>query len=248
MAALGLGNNKSTMSLQALTAIAFAAMNAYIIPMEILKSATPVEYQNALAIMDSRAIAIRENQAVELMWLLEHPPLYTAGTSSNHKDLGMNVEFPVFQTGRGGQYTYHGPGQRIAYLMLDLKKHQQTPDIKKYVWQLEEWIIRTLSIFGIQGERRQSRVGIWVVMPDAREAKIAAIGVRIRQWVTMHGVSINVDPDLSHYAGIVPCGIKEHGVISMAKMLGRPISMEEFDAALMASWHGVFAAPERNAA
>jgi lipoyl(octanoyl) transferase len=189
--------------------------------------------------MERRADDIRANQEDELLWLLEHPPLYTAGTSAKAEDLMLDGRFPVYQTGRGGKYTYHGPGQRVAYLMLDLKKRQQVPDIKKYIWQLEEWIIRALARLDVRGERREGRVGIWVETYTG-DAKIAAIGVRIRRWVTMHGIAVNIDPDLSHYAGIVPCGIREHGVTSLARVLGRPASMAEFDEALRGAWDGVF--------
>jgi len=199
----------------------------------------PVAYETALAAMDERAEAIRAGTADELIWLLEHPPLYTAGTSAKESDLMLPDRFPVYQTGRGGQYTYHGPGQRVAYLMLDLKKRQQQPDIKKYIWQLEELIVRSLAHFNVKGERRTGRVGIWVEN-RGNEAKVAAIGVRIRRWVTMHGIAVNIDPDLSHYAGIIPCGVREHGVTSLAKLLGRPVAMEEFDESLKVEWNSVF--------
>lgn len=198
-------------------------------------SGNPVAYEDAVAQMESRVAGIREKGADELIWLLEHPPLYTAGTSAKEKDL-LDSRFPVFKTGRGGEYTYHGPGQRIAYVMLDLKKRQAKPDIKQYVWQLEEWIIRTLAGFDIIGERREGRVGIWVVKPDGSESKIAAIGVRIRRWVTYHGISINLNPDLSHFGGIIPCGIAEHGVTSLHD-LGRDISMGELDEALRKNYN-----------
>ena len=188
--------------------------------------------------MEERVAAIHARTGDEMIWLLEHPPLYTAGTSAKAGDL-LDTSFPVFQTGRGGQYTYHGPGQRVGYVMMNLRKRQQQPDIKQYVWQLEEWIISSLSHFGVTGERREGRVGIWVD-EGVRESKIAAIGVRVRHWVTYHGIAVNVDPDLSHYAGIVPCGIKEHGVTSLRQLLGRPVTMKEIDNALKAEWHGVF--------
>lgn len=181
--------------------------------------------------------AIRAGTAGDLVWLLEHPPLYTAGTSADPSDL-LTSQFPVLETGRGGEYTYHGPGQRVAYVMLDLKKHQQAPDIKKYVCQLEEWVIRSLAHFGIKGERREGRIGIWVVTPSG-EKKIAAVGVRIRHWVTYHGIAINVHPDLSHFNGIVPCGIREFGVTSFQN-LGKSISMKELDAVLRQEFEGVF--------
>lgn len=189
-----------------------------------------IPYGDAVSSMEGRVADIRENAKNELVWLLEHPPLYTAGTSADDSDL-LDSRFPVHKTGRGGEYTYHGPGQRVAYVMLDLKKRQTKPDIKKYVWQLEEWIIRTLAEFDIKGERRQGRVGIWVALPDGSESKIAAIGVRIRHWVSYHGISINVNPDLSHFSGIVPCGIANHGVTSLHD-LGKTISMAELDDAL----------------
>ncbi|HBR68723.1 MAG TPA: lipoate-protein ligase B [Rhodospirillaceae bacterium] len=198
-----------------------------------------VPYEEALAFMDERAAAIHEGRADETVWLLEHPSLYTAGTSAKTQDL-LNPQFPVFKTGRGGQYTYHGPGQRIAYVMLDLKMRQQKPDIKQYVCNLEQWIIDALQEFDIKGERRSGRIGIWVDTPQG-EKKIAAIGVRVRRWVTLHGVSINVSPDLSHYAGIVPCGISEYGVTSL-KDMGRDVPMEAVDEALRRQWNGVFSA------
>lgn len=214
--------------------------------MEIMTSAQPVLYEDALRIMEERVAAVRAGGAEEMIWLLEHPPLYTAGTSAKTGDL-LDARFPVYQTGRGGQYTYHGPGQRVAYVMLDLKKRQPQPDIKRYVWQLEEWIIRSLAHFGVTGERRNGRVGIWVD-EGIRESKIAAIGVRVRHWVSYHGIAINIDPDLSHYAGIVPCGISEHGVTSLAQLLKRSVSIHDVDNALKTEWNGVFGEPERVAA
>lgn len=199
---------------------------------------SPVEYEQAVAGMEARVAAIRAGAAPECVRLLEHPPLYTAGTSARDGDL-LDGRFPVFRTGRGGQYTYHGPGQRVAYVMLDLKKRQHVPDIKKYVWQLEEWIIHALAAFGIRGRRIEGRVGIWVDGPSG-EAKIAAIGVRVRHWVTYHGISINVDPDLGHFGGIVPCGISDAGVTSIREMLGRLITMAETDQALKSQWNAVF--------
>jgi lipoyl(octanoyl) transferase len=185
--------------------------------------------------MEDRVAAIREGGASELVWLLEHPPLYTAGTSANPADL-VEACFPVFASGRGGQYTYHGPGQRVAYVMLDLA--QRGPDLKRYIRTLEEWLIVALTSLDIAAERRPGRVGLWIDMArhgGAGEAKIAAIGVRVRRWVTFHGVSVNVDPDLSHFSGIVPCGIREHGVTSLAA-LGCTASMAEVDQALKAAW------------
>lgn len=193
-------------------------------------SPNPIEYEDALAVMEDTVADIRAGTSPEQVWLLEHPPLYTAGTSANSKDL-LSDKFPVFETGRGGEYTYHGPGQRVGYVLIDLKKRQQTPDIKQYIKGLEQWIIDTLAEFGIQGERREGRIGIWVVKPDGSEAKIAAIGVRIRHWVTYHGISINLNPDLSHFEGIVPCGIADHGVTSFED-LGVKATMEDLDKAL----------------
>lgn len=200
---------------------------------------TLIPYDMAVAAMEDRVGQIREGSAEELIWLLEHPPLYTGGTSAKDEDL-IDARFPVFKTGRGGEYTYHGPGQRVAYVMLDLKDRQKNkPDIRRYVWLLEEWIIRTLAEFNIKGERRDGRVGIWVVMPDGSENKIAAIGVRIRRWVTYHGIAINVNPDLSHFGGIVPCGIAQHGVTSLHH-LGVKVEMSELDAALSRQFEEVF--------
>ncbi len=205
--------------------------------MEWIVSDTPQDYKSAVSTMEERVAAIRAGEASDLVWLLEHPPLYTAGTSANPADL-LNPRFPVFETGRGGEYTYHGPGQRVAYVMLDLKKRQQAPDIKKYVCQLEEWVIRSLAHFGIKGERRDGRIGIWVVTPSG-EKKIAAVGVRIRHWVTYHGIAINVSPDLSHFGGIVPCGIREFGVTSIHDH-GKSISMKELDDVLQKEFEAVF--------
>jgi len=199
-------------------------------------SDSPVAYEDALSFMEERVAAIREGTARELVWLLEHPPLYTAGTSSNSSDLTDPERFPVYQAGRGGQYTYHGPGQRIAYVMLDLKK--RGADIRAYVQDLEDWVIDVLAQYQIKGEKRCERVGVWVDR-GFREDKIAAIGVRVRRWVSFHGISINVDPDLSHYDGIVPCGIAEHGVTSLVD-LGIPLSMLEFDMELKAGFERIF--------
>jgi len=206
--------------------------------MEFKVSTDLVEYEDALSFMDKRVASIRANEAEDCVWLLEHPPMYTAGTSA--KDAGLiDARFPVYESGRGGEHTYHGPGQRVSYVMLDLKSRQGVPDIKKYVWQLEEVIIRTLAEFDVIGERRCGRVGIWVVMPDSSESKIAAIGVRVRHWITLHGIAINVDPDLSHFSGIVPCGISEHGVTSL-KALGVDVEMEEMDVVLKNHFSMVF--------
>ena len=194
----------------------------------------PVPYEDAIDFMDNKVEAIRHAAAQECIWLLEHPPLYTAGTSAKPSDL-LNPQFPVFKTGRGGEYTYHGPGQCVAYVMLDLKKRQTVPDIKRYIWSLEEWIIRTLDVFDIAGERREGRVGIWV-QTNGIEKKIAAIGVRIRRWVTLHGIAINLNPDLTHFSGIVPCGIKNYGVTSIQEILGQRIPMETLTKQIKQQW------------
>jgi lipoyl(octanoyl) transferase len=204
---------------------------------EWCSSAGLVPYHEALAAMEQRVAAIRAGAASELVWLLEHPPLYTAGTSARPGDLLAPQRFPVFEAGRGGQYTYHGPGQRVAYLMLDLQRRK--PDLRRYISQLEEWVIRALARFDVRGERRPDRIGIWVVRPGGQEAKIAAIGVRVRRWVSYHGVAINLDPDLAHFGGIVPCGISGFGVTSLAD-LGLTTTMAELDAALMATFEQVF--------
>ena len=201
-------------------------------------------WPEAFAEMESRAEAIRKAGAEELVWLLEHPPLYTAGTSARAEDLLTPDRFPVFDARRGGEYTYHGPGQRVAYAMLDVAARGQ--DLRRFVWGLEEWVIRTLAAFNVTGERRQGRVGVWVVRPDRQagptgpaEDKIAAIGLRVRRWVSFHGVSINLDPDLEHFSGIVPCGISEHGVTSLWD-LGLTPSMDDLDLALRAGFEEVF--------
>jgi lipoyl(octanoyl) transferase len=197
----------------------------------------PVPYEQALAAMEARVAAIRAGTAGELVWLVEHPPTYTAGTSATPEGL-VDARFPVFRAGRGGQWTYHGPGQRTGYVMLDLATRGR--DIRAYVHNLEAWVIRTLWRFNVQGERREGRVGIWVAdKARGTEDKIGAIGVRVTRWVSWHGVALNVDPDLSHFGGIVPCGISQHGVTSLHR-LGILATMEEVDAALMASWREVF--------
>lgn len=196
---------------------------------------TPVEYNHAVSFMEDKVQRILEQGDPDFVWLLEHPPLYTAGTSAKTEDM-LNPTFPVYQTGRGGQYTYHGPGQRIAYVMMDIRR--RGTNIRRYVHDLEEWVITALKDFGIKGERRPGRIGIWVAT-NGSEAKIAAIGVRVRRWVTYHGVSINLSPDLSHYNGIVPCGIKGYGVTSL-KALGIEASMPELDKALFDSWDFIF--------
>ncbi len=202
-------------------------------------------YPETLAAMEARAAEIAAGTAPEAVWLLEHPPLYTAGTSSNAADLTDPDRFPVFTAGRGGQYTYHGPGQRVAYVMLDLNHRGR--DVRQFVRQLESWVIGTLSDFNVTGERREGRVGVWVTRPDKpanpdgtlREDKIAAIGVKLRRWISFHGISINVEPDLSHFSGIVPCGIKEHGVTSLVD-LGLPVTMADLDLALLHNFHATF--------
>jgi lipoyl(octanoyl) transferase len=206
-------------------------------------SAAPVPYPEAVAEMESRAADIADQRAAELVWLLEHPPLYTSGTSGKDGDL-LDPRFPLFTTGRGGQLTYHGPGQRVAYVMLDLKRRR--PDVRAYVAGLEEWIIRTLDAFNVRGERREDRVGVWVRRPDkgaGYEDKIAAIGVRLRRWVSFHGIAINVEPELAHFSAIVPCGVVDprYGVTSLVD-LGLPVTMEDVDVALRRGFEDVFGA------
>jgi lipoyl(octanoyl) transferase len=198
-------------------------------------SAGLTPYPEALAAMEARADAIAAGRANEQVWLLEHPPIYTAGTSARDDDL-IDARFPVYRTGRGGQFTYHGPGQRVGYVMLDLKRRK--PDVRAYVHDLEQWLIDTLALLGVKGERREGRIGIWV-RRGQREDKIAALGVRIRHWVSFHGVALNVEPDLSHFSGIVPCGVREHGVTSLAD-LGVPFSMADVDAAMKKSFEKIF--------
>lgn len=210
---------------------------ANIEPIEWRRSQGLVDYQAAVAEMERRVAAIRDGTDPQMVWLLEHPPLYTAGTSAKAADLLLPGRLPVFESGRGGEYTYHGPGQRVAYVMLDLRA--RGGDVRAHVQGLEQWIIDTLSEFGLIGERRPSRVGVWVRRPDGGEDKVAAIGVRVRKWVTYHGISINVAPDLSHYEGIVPCGIAGHGVTSLAK-LGVGASLEDVDAALERTFEAAF--------
>jgi lipoyl(octanoyl) transferase len=194
-------------------------------------------YDEAVAEMEARVAAIRAGTATEMVWLVEHPPLYTAGTSAVDADLLEPGRLPVFRTGRGGQYTYHGPGQRVAYVMLDLTKRGR--DVGCHVWRLEEWMIRVCARFGVTAERRAGRVGVWVVRGSGREDKIGAIGVRVRHWVTYHGLALNVDPDLANYAGIVPCGISGHGVASLAA-LGVRATMEDVDRVLRDTFDDVF--------
>src|SRR6202048_3820321 len=203
-------------------------------------SASPVAYPEAVAAMEARVAEIAAGSAPELVWLVEHPPLYTSGTSGKPSDL-LDPRFPMFATGRGGQFTYHGPGQRVAYVMLDLKRRR--PDVRAYVASLEEWIIRTLAAFDVRGERREDRVGVWVSRPDKGlgfEDKIAAIGVRLRRWVAFHGISIHVEPDLSHFAAIVPCGVADprYGVTSLSD-LGHPVTMADADIALRQGVEGM---------
>jgi lipoyl(octanoyl) transferase len=212
---------------------------------EWLISEAAVPYPEALAVMDARAADIAAGRAAELVWLLEHPPLYTSGTSGKAQDL-LDPRFPVFATGRGGQLTYHGPGQRVAYAMLDLKQRQ--PDVRAYVAGLEQWIIRTLAAFNVHGERREDRVGVWVQRPDKGcgfEDKIAAIGVRLKRWVSLHGIAINVEPDLSHFDAIVPCGVADprYGVTSLAD-LGHLATMADVDVALRQAFEQVFGSVE----
>ena len=197
----------------------------------------PVDYPEAVAAMEARVAAIRAGRARELVWLLEHPPLYTAGTSARDADLLEPERFPVYRSGRGGQFTYHGPGQRVAYVMLDLKT--RGCDVRGFVRDLEDWLIAALARFNVTGERRAGRVGIWVERSLGREDKIAAIGVRIRRWVSYHGVALNVEPDLSHFEGIVPCGIQGHGVTSLVE-LGLPVTMADADMALKVAFEEVF--------
>lgn len=205
-----------------------------------------VPYPEALAFMEARVAAIAAGEAEEAIWLLEHPPLYTAGTSAKLEDLTDPERFPVFEAGRGGQYTYHGPGQRVIYVMLDLNKRGR--DVRCFVRHLEDWVIAALAEFNVKGEIREGRVGVWVQRPEKgigpdgqpREDKIAAIGVKLRRWVSFHGISINVEPDLSHFGGIVPCGIREHGVTSLVD-LGLPVGMADLDAALRSTFEPAMA-------
>lgn len=200
-----------------------------------------VEYPDALATMERRNGAVQSGSARELVWLLEHPPLYTAGTSSDPAEL-LSRSFPVYDTGRGGRHTYHGPGQRVGYVILDLKRRKA--DVRGFVHALEAWVIAALAEFGVAARAIEGRVGIWCDMADGREAKIGAIGIRIRKWVTMHGFSINIDPDLSHFEGIVPCGISEYPVTSLAQ-LGISITLSEFDEALHNSAEAFFKTIDR---
>jgi lipoyl(octanoyl) transferase len=228
-------------------AASFPAVRHAEAPVEWTVSDRLVPYPEAVTAMEARAAAIAAGTASEQVWLLEHPPLYTAGTSARDADLISPDRFPVFRTGRGGEFTYHGPGQRVAYLMLDLNR--RGPDLRRYVTSLEAWIIATLARFNVTGERREDRIGVWVrraekpPLQDGRPAedKIAAIGIRVRRWVTLHGISLNVDPDLEHYSGIVPCGVSGYGVTSLVD-LGIPVSMPEVDATLQAEFSRLFGA------
>ena len=202
-------------------------------------SPAPVAYEDAVSEMEARVAQIRAAGATELVWLLEHPPLYTAGASAKEGDLLDSEVFPVHRTGRGGQYTYHGPGQRVAYTMLDLQR--RGADLHRFVRNLEQWLIDSLGEFGVTGERRAGRVGVWVSLGGEKEAKIAALGIRVRRWVTFHGVSLNVAPDLSHYDGIVACGVPEHGVTSL-EALGVQVDMSEVDAVLKEKFNALFGA------
>lgn len=224
---------------QGLDLTAFAGPTGGMVEWRISES--PVPYPEAVAAMEARAAAIASGEAGELVWLLEHPPLYTSGTSGKAGDL-LAPRFPLFATGRGGQLTYHGPGQRVAYVMLDLK--QRRPDVRAYVASLEEWIIRALASFNVRGERREDRIGVWVNRPDKGpgfEDKIAAIGVRLRRWVSLHGIALNVDPDLSHFSAIVPCGIADprYGVTSLVD-LGHLPTMADVDIALRQAFEDTF--------
>jgi lipoyl(octanoyl) transferase len=231
-------NDRQTLDLTALAGVAGSAVEWRI-------EDAPVAYPTALAAMEARVAAIAAGDASEQVWLLEHPPLYTSGTSGKAADL-LEPRFPMFETGRGGQLTYHGPGQRVAYVMLDLKRRR--PDVRAYVAALEEWIIRTLAAFNVRGERREDRVGVWVKRPDKGEGfedKIAAIGVRLKRWVSFHGIAINVEPDLSHFAAIVPCGVADprYGVTSLVD-LGLPVTMTDVDVALRQAFEEIFGMTE----
>jgi lipoyl(octanoyl) transferase len=211
------------------------------VPVDWCVEAAPVGYEAALAAMEARVAAIAAGDAAERVWLIEHPPLYTAGTSAREADL-LAPRFPVFTAGRGGQFTYHGPGQRVAYVMLDLKR--RGADLRRFVADLEEWLIHTLATFDVTGERREDRIGVWVRRPDKGhgcEDKIAAIGIRVKRWISLHGVSLNVDPDLSHFDGIVPCGVgdRRYGVTSLAD-LGRRVTLPRVDAAMRGAFEAVF--------
>ncbi len=216
-----------------------AALKTPLAHVEWSTSTEPVGYADAVAQMETWADAIAKDQGPERVWLLEHPPIYTAGTSAKSGDL-LDARFPVFKTGRGGEYTYHGPGQRVAYVMLNLKRRK--PDVRVFVHDLEEWIIATLARFDVKGERRKDRIGIWVAREGGREDKIAAIGVRVRRWVTFHGIAINVNPDLSHFSGIVPCGVRADGTFGVTSLadLGARTAMKDVDTALESTFPEIF--------
>lgn len=222
------------------TQIAALSSASPIAPVEWRKAAAPVGYEEAVAAMEAAVAAIAAGRARERIWLVEHPPLYTAGTSASGAELLAAARFPVHRTGRGGRWTYHGPGQRIAYVMLDLRRRGQ--DVRKFITALEDWLIATLAALGVTGEPRSDRVGVWVRRPEkgpSAEDKIAALGIRVRRWVTYHGIALNVAPDLEHFTGIVPCGIAGHGVTSLAD-LGQPVAMGEVDAALRRTFENIF--------
>jgi lipoyl(octanoyl) transferase len=228
--------------------LGFGLKSAALPPVEWRVSDGLIPYETALAAMDARVAAIADGRAAELVWLLEHPPLYTAGTSAKAADL-VEARFPVHDVGRGGQFTYHGPGQRVAYLMLDLKR--RAPDVRRYVASLEEWLIRTLSAFNVRGERREDRIGVWVRRSDkgaGAEDKIAAIGIRLKRWVSLHGIALNVEPDLSHFSGIVPCGVADarYGVTSLHD-LGQLVSLPEVDMILRREFEALFGPTEHKA-
>lgn len=218
-------------------------------PAEWRVSDRQIPYDEALAVMEARAAAIARGETRELVWLLEHAPLYTAGTSAQAGDL-VEARFPVHETGRGGQFTYHGPGQRVVYLMLNLKHRE--PDVRRYVATLEEWLIRTLDAFNVRGRRREDRIGVWVARPDkgaGHEDKIAAIGIRLKRWVSLHGIALNVEPDLTHFSGIVPCGVADtrYGVTSLVD-LGHPVTMPDVDLVLRREFETLFGATQDAAA
>lgn len=239
------GRNDPSMKRDEFSAGFFAAAGSP--PVEWRIEEHLVDYEKAVAFMEERAAAIRNGSADEMVWLVEHPPLYTAGTSAREADLIAPDRFPVHHTGRGGEFTYHGPGQRVAYVLLDLKRRRC--DVRAFVSALEAWIIETLASMNIKGERREDRVGVWVVRPERppladgtpAEDKVAAIGIRLRRWVSFHGISINVEPDLEHFSGIVPCGVTGHGVTSLVD-LGLPVTMADTDLALRQSFEMVFGA------
>jgi lipoyl(octanoyl) transferase len=225
--------------------LSFGLQTGGLAPVEWRVSEGLTPYETALSVMEERVAAIAEGRAAELVWLLEHPPLYTAGTSAQAGGL-VEARFPVHETGRGGQFTYHGPGQRVVYLMLHLKRRR--PDVRLFVASLEEWLIRTLGAFNVRGERREDRIGVWVSRPDkgaGAEDKIAAIGIRLKRWVSLHGIAFNVDPDLSHFTGIVPCGVADtrYGVTSLTD-LGHVVTMPEVDMVLRREFEGLFGATQ----